>query len=98
MKNDFVEIGEGFKSKLSLISSNKAVTEISRFANGLFQFGDDEDERVLREDLGLSQEVVSFVHDISERPQLWTEFPLSLENGIILVSLSCCLNLIMYID
>lgn len=76
IKNDLVEIGGSFKSKLSLISSNKAVTEISRFANSLLQFGDDDDD----EGVGLSEEVVSFVEHISERPELWTDFPLSLGN------------------
>ncbi|KAL8094666.1 hypothetical protein AgCh_036265 [Apium graveolens] len=76
IKNDLVEIGGSFKSKLSLISS---VTEISRFANSLLQFGDDdEDDKVQKQGLGLSVEVVSFVQDISERPELWTDFPLSL--------------------
>ncbi|KAK1389453.1 BSD domain-containing protein [Heracleum sosnowskyi] len=83
IKNDLVEIGGSFKSKLSLISSNKAVTEFSRFANSLLQFGDDdeeEDEKVQKQGLGLSDEVVSFVEDISERPELWTDFPLSFGN------------------
>lgn len=80
IKNDLVEIGGSFKSKLSLISSNKAVTEISRFATNLLQFGNEEDEIVHGEGLGLTEEVLNFVQDISERPELWTEFPLSLGN------------------
>lgn len=97
IKNDLVEIGGSFKSKLSLISSNKAVTEISRFANSLLQFGDDEDEKLVGQGVGLSEEVMSFVQDISERPQLWTDFPLSLRNGKLLLRLSCCLNMIVYV-
>lgn len=93
IKNDLVEIGGSFKSKLSLISS---VTEISRFANSLLQFGDDdeeEDDKVQKQGLGLSEEVLSFVQDISERPELWTDFPLSLGDGKLLLPLSCSLNI-----
>lgn len=99
IKNDLVEIGGSFKSKLSLISSNKAVTEFSRFANSLLQFGDDDedDQKVYGQGVGLSDEVVSFVEDISKRPELWTDFPLSLGNGKALLRLSCCLNMITYI-
>lgn len=97
IKNDLVEIGGSFKSKLSLISS---VSEISRFANSLLQFGEDDEENdeVQNEGLGLSEEIVSFVEDISERPELWTDFPLSLGNGKLTRCLSCSLNMIGYID
>ncbi|KAM7511567.1 hypothetical protein LguiB_010442 [Lonicera macranthoides] len=76
IKNDLVEIGGSFKS---LLSSNKAVTEISRFANNLLQFEDDEIE-VGEEAVGITDQVLDFVKEISLRPECWTDFPLSLQN------------------
>ncbi|MBA0625978.1 hypothetical protein Godav_003717, partial [Gossypium davidsonii] len=43
IRNDLAEIGGSFKSGLSLLSSNRAVTEISRFASSLLQFPDQDD-------------------------------------------------------
>ncbi|XVE98393.1 hypothetical protein REPUB_Repub03eG0102900 [Reevesia pubescens] len=88
IRNDLAEIGGSFKSGLSLLSSNKAVSEISRFASSFLQFpnqdghadhveDDDEDDGVP----GITEEVVEFVKEISNRPEFWTDFPLSLNNG-----------------
>ncbi|XVF88319.1 hypothetical protein PTKIN_Ptkin19aG0040300 [Pterospermum kingtungense] len=86
IRNDLAEIGGSFKSGISLLSSNKAVTEISRFASSFLQFpnqgvqddeaddDDDEDDGVP----GITEEVVEFVKQISNRPEFWTDFPLSL--------------------
>ncbi|GMI97654.1 hypothetical protein like AT2G10950 [Hibiscus trionum] len=93
IRNDLAEIGGSFKSGLSLLSSNKAVSEISRFASSFLQFpdqddrgghgedevdgcDDDDDDRVP----GITDEVIGFVKQISNRPELWTDFPLSLNN------------------
>ncbi|XWS17103.1 hypothetical protein CRYUN_Cryun33cG0039100 [Craigia yunnanensis] len=86
IRNDLAEIGGSFKSGLSLLSSNKAVTEISRFASSFLQFpnqddhgdhdDDDDDDGVP----GITEEVVEFVEEISNRPEFWTDFPLSLNN------------------
>ncbi|KAE8730752.1 ENTH/ANTH/VHS superfamily protein isoform 1 [Hibiscus syriacus] len=43
IRNDLAEIGGSFKSGLSLLSSNKAVSEISRFASSFLQFPDQDD-------------------------------------------------------
>ncbi|MBA0693719.1 hypothetical protein Goari_004071, partial [Gossypium aridum] len=43
IRNDLAEIGGSFKSGLSLLSSNRAVTEISRFTSSLLQFPDQDD-------------------------------------------------------
>ncbi|KAL6974114.1 hypothetical protein U1Q18_028297 [Sarracenia purpurea var. burkii] len=91
IKNDLVEIGGSFKSSLSLFSSNKAVSEISRFASNLLQFqneeveGDEDGEDDESDDeaykvAGVTEEVLDFVEEISLRPECWTDFPLSLDN------------------
>lgn len=82
IRNDLVEIGGSFKSGLSKLSSNKAVTGISKFASTLLQFQnqdgyDDEFDGVP----GITEEIVEFVKKISERAECWTEFPLSLDDG-----------------
>ncbi|KAJ0031244.1 hypothetical protein Pint_13792 [Pistacia integerrima] len=81
IRNDLVEIGGSFKSGLSLLSSNKAVTGISKFASNLLQFQnqdeyDDEFDGVP----GITEEIVEFVKKISERAECWTEFPMSLDD------------------
>ncbi|CAH9107092.1 unnamed protein product [Cuscuta europaea] len=86
IRNDLVELGESFKSSFSLFSSNKAVSEISKLASNFLKFEDDavkgelEEEQEEEEDdmIGITDEVVGFVRTISERPQLWTDFPISL--------------------
>ncbi|GMJ07525.1 hypothetical protein like AT2G10950 [Hibiscus trionum] len=89
IRNDLAEIGGSFKSGLSLLSSNKAVSEISRFASSFLQFpdqddrgGHDEDEEDDDDDgvPGITDEVIEFVTKISNRPELWTDFPLSLNS------------------
>ncbi|KAK7292042.1 hypothetical protein RIF29_07672 [Crotalaria pallida] len=78
IKNDLVEIGGSLKSSLSLLSSNKAVTGISKFASQLLQR--DGDRRQVDAVPGITEEVVCFVKDISARPECWTQFPLPLHN------------------
>lgn len=84
IRKDLVEIGGSFKSLFSS-SSNKAVSGISKLATNLLQFqGDVVDEgggEGEEEDIaGIREEVVDFAREISLRPELWTEFPLSLPN------------------
>nr|GMC61432.1 serine-rich adhesin for platelets-like [Ipomoea batatas] len=69
MKHDLAEIGDRFKSSVSLLSS--------RF------FKAKEDDPVEEEEMemiGITEEVVDYVSTLSERPQLWTDFPISLPN------------------
>ncbi|KAF7153925.1 hypothetical protein RHSIM_Rhsim01G0061000 [Rhododendron simsii] len=96
IKSDLVEIGGSFKSSLSLLSSTKAVSEISRFATNLLRFendgvdeeGDEEEEEEEEEEegedgnevAGVTDEVLDFVEEISSRPECWTDFPLSLDD------------------
>ncbi|KAA8522979.1 hypothetical protein F0562_009402 [Nyssa sinensis] len=76
IKNDLVEIGGSFKSG------------ISRFASNFLQFdegdevGDEEEEAT--QVAGITEEVLSFVQEISLRPECWTDFPLSLENDFVM--------------
>lgn len=83
IRNDLVEIGGSFKSGLSLLSSNKAVSEISKFASNWLQFeneDDDDDGGDFDGVAGITEEVVEFVKKIAQRPQCWTDFPLSLDD------------------
>lgn len=56
------------------------MTEISRFATNLLQFGGEEEED--EDAVGITEEVVEFVLKISKRPELWTDFPLTLRNDV----------------
>ncbi|XP_019464687.1 PREDICTED: uncharacterized protein LOC109362999 isoform X2 [Lupinus angustifolius] len=79
IKNDFVEIGGKLKSSFSFLSTNKAVTGISKFASQLLQF-DGDHRHVDAVVPGITEEVVRFVKEISAFPQCWTQFPLPLSN------------------
>lgn len=84
IRNDLVEIGGSFKTGLSLLSSNKAVTGFSKLASNLLQFqnqGDDDGD--FDGVPGITEEVVEFVKEISLRSECWTDFPLSVKNGKI---------------
>ncbi|KAM0017998.1 hypothetical protein Hdeb2414_s0027g00694291 [Helianthus debilis subsp. tardiflorus] len=70
LKNDLAEIGDSLKT---LLSPKKAVTGISKFASNLIKF--DKGDVV-----GVTDDVVDFVREISTRPECWLDFPLSLQN------------------
>ncbi|KAF5776443.1 hypothetical protein HanXRQr2_Chr12g0524341 [Helianthus annuus] len=75
-KNDLAEIGDSLKT---LLSPKKAVTGISKFASSFLQFdkkGDGDQVAVV----GITDEVVDFVREVSVRPQFWVDFPLSLQH------------------
>ncbi|XP_057968233.1 uncharacterized protein LOC131157842 [Malania oleifera] len=89
IRNDLVEIGGSFKSGLSLLSSNKAVSGISKIASNLLQFGEEGDghkDETFGDDHsgfcdapGITDDVLNFVEEISTRPECWMDFPLSLK-------------------
>lgn len=92
IRNDLVEIGGSFRSGFSLLSSNKAVSEISRLAANLLQLeenevkddeasAENEENRIDDGVPGVTDEVLDFVSEISTRHELWTDFPLPLDNG-----------------
>ncbi|KAM3012884.1 hypothetical protein FF2_025814 [Malus domestica] len=91
IRNDLVEIGGSFKTGLSLLStnSNKAVTEISKFASGLLQLQNEASEEGGADDdgddggghvPGITDEVLGFVTEISVMPDCWTDFPMTLDH------------------
>uniref|UniRef100_A0A7C9ANM1 BSD domain-containing protein n=1 Tax=Opuntia streptacantha TaxID=393608 RepID=A0A7C9ANM1_OPUST len=96
IRNDLAEIGGSFKTSLSLLSSNRAVSEISKLASNLLQLneetelgdddrlnndnaGDDYEGEDEYEGAGVTDEVIEFAAKISNRPELWTDFPLAFE-------------------
>lgn len=82
IKNDLSEIGGTFKSLLSS-SSKVAAAGISKFARYFLQFPDggcdeEDDYRELEDVPGIDEKVVGFAREVSLRPELWSDFPLSL--------------------
>ncbi|XP_068331647.1 uncharacterized protein [Pyrus communis] len=92
IRNDLVEIGGSFKTGLSLLStnSNKAVTEISKFASSLLQLqnealeegGDADDDGDVGggQVPGITDEVLGFVAKISVMADCWIDFPMTLDH------------------
>ncbi|PKU86118.1 hypothetical protein MA16_Dca001949 [Dendrobium catenatum] len=82
IRSDFAELGGRFKSGISILSSTKAVSEISKIASTFLPFGDDdaeqeeEDGEPSGEALGITEEVLLFVRNISLHPETWLDFPL----------------------
>ncbi|KAJ0865006.1 hypothetical protein HanRHA438_Chr12g0535961 [Helianthus annuus] len=76
LKNDLAEIGDSLKT---LLSPKKAVTGISKFASNLLQFDKNRDGDQVGV-VGITDEVLDFVREVSVRPQCWVDFPLSLQN------------------
>lgn len=88
IRNDLVEIGGSFKSGLLLLSGNKAVAGFSKLASNLLQFQNQDDYGDEFDGVpGITEEVVEFVKEISLRAECWTDFPLSLDDGKILICL-----------
>ncbi|XP_042455877.1 uncharacterized protein LOC122040585 [Zingiber officinale] len=87
IRNDFAEIGGRFRSGISKISGNMGVSEISKFASNFLPFRDEEEEERAEEEeeddrnfgsgaIGITDEVMSFVHNISMHAETWLDFPL----------------------
>ncbi|GMH04558.1 hypothetical protein Nepgr_006398 [Nepenthes gracilis] len=83
IRSDLAEIGGSFKSSLSLFSTSKAVSELSKLASNILQLNDEnegyEDEESAAR-LGITHEVIEFVKELSTRPECWTDFPLTLND------------------
>lgn len=86
IRNDLVEIGGSLKS---LLSNNKAVSEISRFASNFWQFEEEEDEYGRGDHggsgsgggvAGVNDEVLDFIKEVLKQPECWTDFPLELDS------------------
>lgn len=82
IRSDFAEIGGRFKTGISRLSSNMAVTEISKIASSFLPFGSEEEEEPGSEGsasggaVGVTEEVLAFARNISMHPETWLDFPL----------------------
>ncbi|CAL9116036.1 unnamed protein product [Musa textilis] len=87
-RSDLAEIGGRFRSGISRLSSSKAVSEFSKIASTLLPLGPGEGEDWDAEDeegseskyrtdaIGVTEEVMAFVRNISMHPETWLDFPL----------------------
>ncbi|XP_057507472.1 uncharacterized protein LOC130790520, partial [Actinidia eriantha] len=71
IRSDFAEIGGRFRSGISKLSSNVAVSEFTKIASNFLRLGSDQEDAV-----GVTEEVVAFVRDIAMHPDTWLDFPL----------------------
>ncbi|KAM5576848.1 hypothetical protein ABKV19_007606 [Rosa sericea] len=76
IRSDFAEIGGKFKSGISKLSSNMAVSEFTKIASNLLQFGSEEEAEAAGLALGVTPEVLAFVRNVSMHPETWLDFPL----------------------
>ncbi|XP_042501470.1 uncharacterized protein LOC122079246 [Macadamia integrifolia] len=82
IRSDFAEIGGKFRTGITKLSSNKAVSEISKMASTFLPpFGSEEsisDEKPLSGGaVGVTDEVLTFARNISMHPETWLDFPLA---------------------
>lgn len=81
IRSDFAEISGKLKIGISQLSSNKTVSEFTRFASSFLQFGSEEERPLEEYDLdgvvGVTEEVVAFARNIAMHPETWLDFPLS---------------------
>ncbi|XP_062101650.1 uncharacterized protein LOC133807374 [Humulus lupulus] len=75
IRSDFAEIGGRFRSGISKLSSNKAVSEFTKIASNLLQLKE-EDELEARGSVGVTDEVLAFARNIAMHPETWLDFPL----------------------
>ncbi|KAM0937988.1 putative BSD domain-containing protein [Dioscorea sansibarensis] len=81
IRSDFAEFSWRFRSGISRISSNKAVTEISKIASNVLPFGSDDSEDEFGNSaggwaIGVTAEVLAFARNIAMHPETWLDFPL----------------------
>ncbi|KAI3500300.1 hypothetical protein L1887_36119 [Cichorium endivia] len=79
IRRDFAEIGGRFRSGISKLSTNIDVSEITKMATNFLQLSPDGDDYQLSSDanaIGVTDEVVAFVRDITMHPETWLDFPL----------------------
>ncbi|MCE3049625.1 hypothetical protein HAX54_045400 [Datura stramonium] len=78
LQTDFAEISGKFRSGISLLSNNIAVSEITKMASNLLQLGPEEENGFDLDNgaVGVMEEVVDFVRDIAMHPGTWLDFPL----------------------
>lgn len=79
IRRDFAEIGGRFRSGISKLSTNIDVSEITKMASSFLQLSPEGDDYVLSKDadaIGVTDEVLAFVRDITMHPETWLDFPL----------------------
>ncbi|CAL5369352.1 unnamed protein product [Camellia sinensis] len=81
IRSDFAEIGGRFRSGISKLSSNKAVSEFTKIASNFLQLGSEQgDYGSAQGAVGVTDEVVAFARDIAMHPETWLDFPLPDDN------------------
>lgn len=75
IKSDFAEISGKFKMGFSRLSQNIPVSEFTKFASNFLQLGSEDDANLIGSAIGVTEEVVMFVRDISTYPGTWLDFP-----------------------
>lgn len=75
IRSDLVEIGGRVRTGISMLSNANAVVEFSKIASSFLPFGPEEQEGE-GEVVGVTDEVVMFVKNISKHPETWLDFPL----------------------
>ncbi|XP_007047586.2 PREDICTED: uncharacterized protein LOC18611318 [Theobroma cacao] len=78
IRSDLTEIGGKFKTGISKLSNNIAVSEFTKIASNFLQFGSEEESLEKYESgnvVGLTEEVVAFARDIAMHPETWLDFP-----------------------
>ncbi|XP_015957953.1 uncharacterized protein LOC107482073 [Arachis duranensis] len=80
IRSDFAEISGRFRSGISKLSENKAVSEITKIASNFLQLGSEEERSLsdynLNGVVGFNEDVVSFARSIAMHPETWLDFPL----------------------
>ncbi|CAK7339733.1 unnamed protein product [Dovyalis caffra] len=81
IRSDFAEFGGKFKSGISKLSTNITVSEFTKIASNLLQFGSESDDEIGTIDaaaaaVGVTEEVVGFARDVAMHPETWLDFPL----------------------
>ncbi|MED6218881.1 hypothetical protein PIB30_030657 [Stylosanthes scabra] len=76
IRSDFAEISGRFKSGISKLSENKAVSELTKMASNFLQIRSEEEDYDLEGVVGITEDVVLFARDIAMHPETWLDFPL----------------------
>ncbi|KAL2906475.1 Chaperone protein ClpB [Bienertia sinuspersici] len=80
IRNDLSEFGGKFRTGISKLSTNKAVSEFTKIATNILQFASEEalsiEEYAQRGVIGMTEEVVAFARDVAMHPETWIDFPL----------------------
>ncbi|KAL6993876.1 hypothetical protein U1Q18_011987 [Sarracenia purpurea var. burkii] len=77
IRSDLAEIGGRFRSGISKLSNNIAVSEFTKIASNFLQLGSEQEGFGSGATaVGVTEEVVAFARDIAMHPETWMDFPL----------------------